>query len=216
MSKNKIESIVELLPEGLTENTVEKIATLVDNHLNEQLEKKINDLNSRVMGFLNLHMDMIQESAIRQLETKNSDFNRARMMDAVLEMVAVEVSDSDEERAVTKLVTENKEADAENEALVNELNKALTHNEQLEKRLNALTNKIEKEAKEKSVLEENFRVLQEERKEPFHSSERAFVQDEEGKVGANGPDRPKTIKKKHSNTLLSESIMDLMPNTGKK
>ena len=56
MSKSKIESIVELLPEGLTEDTVEKIAKLVDDHLTEQLDVKMAGLNSRVMGFLNLHI----------------------------------------------------------------------------------------------------------------------------------------------------------------
>ena len=216
MSKNKIESIVELLPEGLTEDTVEKIATLVDTHLNEQLKKKMDSLNSRVMGFLNLNMEMIQESAIRQLETKNSEFSRARMMDAVMEMVAIEMSGNDEERAIDKLVTENKEADSENEVLVNELNKLLADSEKAEKRLKAVTNKLEKEIKEKSVLEENFRVLQEEKKLPFKSSERSVVQDETGEVGSSGPDRPKTVKKTVNSELLDESIMKLMPTNKRK
>ena len=51
---SKIKSIAELLPEGLTEETVNQIAELVDVVIKEEVNDRVKLLESKVKGFLRM------------------------------------------------------------------------------------------------------------------------------------------------------------------
>ena len=54
---SKFDSISQLLPEGLTEETVSEIATLVNEVISEEVENKVKDLENKVHGFLRMKID---------------------------------------------------------------------------------------------------------------------------------------------------------------
>lgn len=208
--KNQMKDIATLLPEGLTTQSVEKIAELVDKTINEQVDKKIRGLEAKVIGFLNVHMDQIQESALTQLEDRDPEFRRARLMDSIMEAVSIEVAPKDSENAITALVTEQKEAEQENDTLIAELNEALEYNTKLDRAVQTLNDKIENLEEENSALQESLETLAEQKKKPFHSMEKAVKQHADGAVGADGVDTPKQLKESVEG-LLSPEIMHLMP-----
>ena len=80
MSKKKMENIADLLPAGLTEDSIEQIATLVHDTINEQVDAKMKQLAAKVIGFMNVHMDMLKEAALRQLEDENDTFKKAALI----------------------------------------------------------------------------------------------------------------------------------------
>ena len=51
---NKFDDISQLLPEGLTEETVTEIASLVNDVISEEVENKVKDLENKVHGFLRM------------------------------------------------------------------------------------------------------------------------------------------------------------------
>ena len=53
---SKFDDISTLLPEGLTEDTVTEIATLVSDVISEEVENKVKDLENKVHGFLRMKM----------------------------------------------------------------------------------------------------------------------------------------------------------------
>ena len=54
---SKFDNISKLLPEGLTEDTVSEIATLVGEVITEEVENKVKDLENKVHGFLRMKID---------------------------------------------------------------------------------------------------------------------------------------------------------------
>jgi len=213
--KKKIEQIAELLPEGLTETTVEKIATLVQEHVEDKFQKAVKGLEAKVFGFLTVHMDKIKSSALDQLNEENETYRRSNLMNMFMEAASLEFTDRDSKGAMSKLVTENTEAASENNILVNELNEVLTVTDTMEQTLEIMHDKLEKLEEEYDTLEHNFISLQETKKLPFKSSEIAIVQDTDGKVGP-GADRSKSLNesiKRADNVFLNnEEMMSLMPN----
>ena len=68
---SKFDSISELLPEGLTEETVEEIAALVSTVISEEVEAKIKNLENKVHGFLRLKIEEVNES----LKNRHQKYN---------------------------------------------------------------------------------------------------------------------------------------------
>jgi len=57
MSNEKVQNIAELLPEGLTEATLNEIAELVNSVINEQVEEQSRMLEAKVQAFLRMKID---------------------------------------------------------------------------------------------------------------------------------------------------------------
>ena len=211
---DKIDKLAKLLPEGLTEDTIKAIDKMVTTAINEQVQKKVGGLVGKVIGFMNVHIDKIQKSALVQLEEGNEAYRRAKIMDAIFESVAIEVTPQDEDNALTNIVTESKHVDSHNETLVNELNEALESNTKRGLAIKALDSKVKKLTKDNEQLQEGFKTLEEQKKEPFKSSEKTVLMDEDGNVTAKGADAPEALKEgnvAHSdNPFLTKEIMSLM------
>ena len=79
----KITDINELLPDGLSENTVEKIFSLVDSTINEQVTKQSTILESRVNAYLRNKIDQIKEQAMVELAEENELFRNAQLFESV-------------------------------------------------------------------------------------------------------------------------------------
>lgn len=212
MTKN-LDKLAALLPEGLTEETLVAVNKLVT----EAVEQRVGLLGTKVMGYLNVHFKDIKDSALRQLAEENQEFRKAKLMEDILESVALEVTPRDQSSALTRLTESAQKVDEANEVISGELNEALTENARLSAALQALHGKYTGQEKKIGQLEEALQTLAEQKKEPFKSSEKAVKQDTDGNVTATGADEGSLREGKGEsqavdNPFLTPEILELMPN----
>ena len=112
---SKFDNISELLPEGLTEDTVGEIATLVSDVISEEVENKIKDLENKVHGFLRMKIDEIKGQALTELEQENDTFKNARVFESLKALMSLELNNDDEDNAVSQTKREFAEVQEENE-----------------------------------------------------------------------------------------------------
>lgn len=211
--KKKLTKIADLLPEGLTEDTINAIAQLVQEHAEEKFQEAVKGLSAKVMSFITVHSDKVKESALRQLNEENKDYARANLMEQFFQAASILNKQEDEENAITTLVTENKEVEEEKGILVTELNEALEQNGKMEKAIKILKSRYDSTLEKYETLLESYKTLEEQKKEPFKSSEKTVVMTKDGKVGSNGPDTKITEGKEEwaDNPFLTEELMKFMP-----
>jgi len=213
MSKSKNEQtlpIAELLPEGLSESAIGEIATLVNNVITEQVEEKTHELESKVKGFIRSRIDVLKDQAIRELTEENETVRNASLFESVKTLMSLELNKNDEGNAISDLVEEQKEFEAEVEVLTEELRKSFEAAERAETLAKALTNKIEKLEEDKATLLEAVEVLEESKDKPFKSSEKAVIIAED-------VDKKKEVDRLDVyNDLLTPEVMKFMPQSEPK
>jgi len=213
MSKSKNEQtlpIAELLPEGLSESAIGEIATLVNNVITEQVEEKTHELESKVKGFIRSRIDVLKDQAIRELTEENETVRNASLFESVKTLMSLELNKNDEGNAISDLVEEQKEFEAEVEVLTEELRKSFEAAERAETLAKALTNKIEKLEEDKATLLEAVEVLEESKDKPFKSSEKAVIIAED-------VDKKKEVDELDVyNDLLTPEVMKFMPQSEPK
>jgi len=203
---SKFDSISELLPEGLTEDTVAEIATLVNDVIGEEVEIKVKDLENKVHGFLRMKIDEVKDHAISELEQENETFRNARIFESLKALMALELNGGDEDNAVGQAQREFTEVQEENDVLVRELNSALTENSKLENTLRVLSEKVEILEDQRYDLQEEVQSLEESAKLPFESNEKAVIISEE--VDA---EITEEVEPRHNNEFINEDMMAFMP-----
>jgi len=205
---SKFDSISELLPEGLTEETVEEIATLVGRVISEEVEDRIKDLENKVHGFLRLKIDEVKSHALGELEQENETFKNARIFESLKALMALELNSGDEDTAITQTRKEFDEIQEENNVLVSELNLALTETSKLENTLRVLSEKIELLEDEKYTLQESVEELEESARLPFESNERAVVISEQ--IDVDHTEVMDKVVETRGNEFLNEEMMAFM------
>jgi len=173
----------ELLPAGLSESAVSDINKLVEATIKERVAAEVKSLSAKVMGFLRLKHDEIQESALAQLEDTNETYRKAKLFEHIQGLMAVEVMSEDYDLPIENLVSENKKLEESLDSMSSELSEALKENTKLVNAVSLLEKKL-------SGLE----VISEQKKQPFKSSEKAVVVSE--------------VKQKTESEKLFESILD--------
>jgi len=200
---NKFNSVVELLPEGLSEDSVTQIAALVNDIIVEEVEGRVQDLETKVKGFLRLQIDEIKQHALMELEHDSDTIRNAKLFESVRAMMAVELTEADDERAIGGMLREHEEISEERDVLIEELNKSLTANEDLERLIRTLSGKMDSLEEQKERLIDNVVRLEESTEKPFKSSEKAQVIAEN--IAAQK-------KPRHSyNEFITDEVMAYMP-----
>ena len=209
MEKTKKEQtlpIAELLPEGLSEAAITEIATLVNTVISEQVEDKIRELEAKVSGFIRSRVDELKDQARRELEEENETIRNASLFESVKTLMALELKKDDEDNAISDLVHEQKEFEAEVDILTEELKKSFEENEKLSTSVKALSTKVGKLEEDKVTLLEAVDILEESKEQPFKSSEKGVIISEDvDKKEANKPDDQAL------NDLLTPEVMKFMP-----
>ena len=203
MSEN-IKSIADLLPEGLSEESVGEIAALVDSVIAEEVEGRIRTLDAKVSAYLRYHIDEVKEHALRELEEESEVFRNSRLFEELRTFMSIELSQDDEESVVRGAVAEKEQTEEELAVLAEELNKSLVDNEKLENSVKVLSDR-------NSILEETLGEkdkeivsLEEEKDEPFKSSEKALV------IAENMAQSKRTAPSE-LNEFLTEDMLKYMP-----
>ena len=198
--------IAELLPEGLSEAAISEIAALVNNVISEQVEEKTGQLEAKVKGFIRSRVDELKDHAVKELHEENETIRNASLFASVKTLMSLELKKDDEDSAISDLVEEQQEFEAEVNILTEELRKSFEENEKLATSVKALATKVDKLNEDKSNLLEAVDYLEDSRDVPFKSSEKAVIITEDvDKREANKPDA------QAYNDLLTPEVMKFMP-----
>ena len=205
-TKEQTLPIAELLPEGLSEAAISEIATLVNNVITEQVDEKVQELESKVKGFIRSRVDALKDQAVRELHEENETMRNASLFQSVKTLMALELHKEDDDNAISDLVQEQKEYEAEVTILTEELKKSFEENEKLVTSLTALSSKVEKLTEDKVTLLEAVDILEESKDLPFKSSEKAVIIAED-------VDKREVMKPEAQayNELLTPEVMKFMP-----
>ena len=197
-----LESISDLLPEGVTEATLNKICTLVDSVITEQVEERATSLEAKVHGFLRMKIEDLKEHALKELESENETFRNAKIFESLKSLMALELSSKDDDNAVQRVMSDNEDLSEEVALLASELKTSLEESSSLEQTIHALSSKVSALEEEKRTLQEKTEALEESKQKPFKSSEQAIVISD----NVDTPQRTKV-----TNEFLTEDVMKFMP-----
>jgi len=205
---SKFDSISQLLPEGLTEETVSEIANLVGEVISEEVENKVKDLENKVHGFLRMKIDEVKDHALSELEQENDTFKNARIFESLKSLMALELNAGDEATAIGQTKKEFDEIQEENDVLIRELDSALVECSKLENTLRVLSEKNEMLEEEKHGLQEAVVSLEESAKLSFESNEKAVMisDDVDSEIIEDN-----TVETQLRNEFINEDMMAFMP-----
>jgi len=206
---SKIKSIAELLPEGLSEDSVTQIAQLVDTVIKEEVNQRVKLLEAKVKGFLRMEIQSIKEHALRELQEESEVYRNAQLFESIKSLMALELNDKDEARAVSKVVKEQAQVEEENEVLIEELNSAVKQIQELERSIKVLSKKNKALEEQTVYLETEINELTEQSDLEFKSSEKAVIIADEMQM------TPVKKESKVNNQFLTEGVMALMPKANK-
>jgi len=207
---NKLKTIADILPDGLDESSVEEIFTLVDATINEQVEEKVSLLEAKVNAYLRTKIETLKEQALAELSEENEVFRNARLFESVRTLMSLELSDQDEENALSEMSNSYGEMQEECDVLVEQVNRLVEENEKLQGTVKVLDNKVSiTEASIEELEGVNGKLLYEvENLEA--SKDEAFVSSEKALVISNA-DREINEERTGDNQFLTDEVMKFMP-----
>jgi hypothetical protein len=176
MDKNKIEDIAQLLPGGITEETILEIATVMEGLIEQRVEEEVGELTDKVFAYLSMKRQQIQESALEELHESNDVYRDAQRFRELMGYMAVEYRPEYIDAESDKRLSEASELVEDNEVLARELSESLREQERLAKTIQLLESKVSKREREIESLNESMETLAEEKEAMlFESTEQAVV-----------------------------------------
>jgi len=211
MSKNSLEQIATLLPEGLTEDVIEKIATLVHTKIQEEVNAKTEDLTVKVKAYLRGQVERLKEQAIKELELENDVYRNAQLYESVKALFVTELSSDDEATAVNLMALEQDSLSKKVEVLAGELDKSLKENVELKNLLKVVSDKNEK--LQESVKQAKQNLAESRAISSMKLSDTAEVVSKENfqRQGKKLEERKDSVKPEtNGNRYLTDEVMKLM------
>jgi ABC-type phosphate transport system auxiliary subunit len=205
-----VKNIADILPEDLSESTLNAIAKLVDTTINEQVQEQISLLESKVSAYLRTKIDSLKEQALTELSEENEVFRNARLFESVKTLMSIELTGADEDNAVAEVTAQNSELQEEFDVLVEQANSLVLENEQLQNTLRVLNGKVSQVEESVQTLTETNSLLQEEVANLEASQEEAFVSSEKAVVISHA-DEPINEENSYQNEFLNDEVMKFMP-----
>jgi hypothetical protein len=176
MDKKKIDSIADLLPEGITEETVLEIASVMQDLIEQRVQEEVSELNDKVFAYLSMKRQQIQETALEELHESNDIYRDAQRFRELMGYMAVEYRPEHIDAESEKRLSEATEIVQDNEVLARELSDSLREQERLAKTIQLLESKVSKREREIESLNESAIALAEEKEAMlFESTEQAVV-----------------------------------------
>jgi hypothetical protein len=176
MDKKKIENIADLLPEGITEETIAEIAGVMQDLIEQRVQEEVGGLTDKVFAYLSMKRQQIQESALEELHESNDVYRDAQRFRELMGYMAVEYRPEHIDAESEKRLSEANEIVEDNEILARELSESLKEQERLAKTIQLLESKVAKRESEIITLTESVQTLAEEKETMlFESTEQAVV-----------------------------------------
>tara|TARA_R110001583_G_scaffold73623_5_gene204778 strand:+ start:17093 stop:17731 length:639 start_codon:yes stop_codon:yes gene_type:complete len=207
---SNIKNIAEILPEGLSESTVEAIFQMVDETINEQVGERIGLLEAKVNAFLRTKIDQLKEQALTELSEESEVYRNARLFESVRTLMALELNDADAENSLSEMTGQYGELQEEFDVLTEQLNTLVVDNDKLNNTIKVLDGKVNISEQSVDKLEIQNAQLLEEVENLEASQEETFVSSEKAIVVSNA-DREINEQRTHSNEFLTDEVMRFMP-----
>jgi len=182
------DKLAKLLPEGISDEGIEAINSLVDGVVEERVVSEMSNLNAKVSGYLRLKIDELKAQAKKELEDSDEVYRAKKVYESLKAIVAEDVQSSDSESVVSLYKEENEKLQESVDELNAKLAKTMTENTTLE---GAVEN-----------LREDITSLSEIQKKPFKSSEKALVITNEG-------NNEGVVRNSVGNSFLTEDVLRL-------
>ena len=176
MDKKKIEDIAQLLPEGITEETIVEIAGVMQGLIEQRVQEEVGELTDKVFAYLSMKRQQIQEAALEELHESNDVYRDAQRFRELMGYMSVEFRPEYIDAESEKRLSEASELVEDNEVLARELTESLKEQERLAKTIQLLESKVSKREREIASLNESVQTLAEEKEAAlFESTEQAVV-----------------------------------------
>ena len=182
------DKLAKLLPEGLSDEGIEAINTLVKETVEERVDSEMSNLNAKVSGYLRLKLDELKAQALKELEASDETYRAVKVYESLKSIVAEDIESSDTNSTVSMYKEENETLQSKVDELNNKLASTMNENSTLE---GAVT-----------TLREDITSLSEIQKKPFKSSEKALVITNERKNEG-------FISNSADNSFLTEDVIRL-------
>jgi hypothetical protein len=211
MKKNSLEQIANLLPEGLTEEVIEKIATLVHTKIQEEVNAKTEDLTVKVKAYLRGQIERIKEQALKELELENDTYRNAQLYETAKALFVTELTPDDEVNAINLMALEQDNLGKKVDVLATELDKSLKENVQLKKLLKVVSDKSERLEESLQATKQN--LAESRAQSSMRLSETAEVVSKENfqRQGKKIEERKDSVKPAtNGNKFLTEEVIRLM------
>jgi len=205
-----LQNIVDILPEGLSESSVEAIFKLVDSTINEQVSEKITLLEAKVTAYLRTKVDQLKEQALAELTEESEVFRNAQLFESVRTLMALELSSDDEENAMSEITNQHGELQEEFDVLAEQANTLVLENEKLQNTVRVLDSKLTLTEESVDSLEGDKLQLLEEVENLEASKEEAFVSSEKAVVISRA-DSEINEERTYANKFLTDEVMRFMP-----
>ena len=201
-----MDNLAELLPEGLTEHSVDEIAKLVDSVITERVSGEVDDLITKVNAFLRMKVDEIKQYALQELAQDEEFVRNGQIYENMKSMMSIELDEGDKDTAISDLVNVNEDAQGTISSLTSEVERLMVENEKLYTVTDALQDKMGLLEQEKTELKEEAQNLVESQHLPYESSEKAVMV-------SNNVDGPVAAEKEgiRLNEFLTPEVMRFMP-----
>ena len=176
MDEKKIKDISQLLPEGVSDQTIIEIAEIMSEQIEQRVQEEVGELTDKVFAYLSMKRQQIQEAALEELHESNDVYRDAARFRELMGYMAIqhrpEYIDAESERRLS----EASELVGDNEVLARELSESLREQERLAKTIQLLESKVSKRERGIESLNESVQTLAEEKETMlFESTEQAVV-----------------------------------------
>ena len=200
--ENKIEKIIGTLTEGLSEQSVEEVCSLVDEVVNERVYEQVKLLEAKVSSFLRLKLDEMKTVARQEFEASDENAKALKIYEAVKTLVSTDIDHEDMNSALGEYEAKIDELEDSVQSMNESINVAAQENVLLEGKLESLEEAYAELEGHNVSLQEHSEVLEERASLPFKSSESAVII-------TNDPDRKVLSEQAADNRFLSEDVIRL-------
>lgn len=206
---DKVKDIADLLPEGMSQELISEIATVMQDIISERLDEEMSMLTNKVYAFLRHQMETIQEAALEELSESHEIYRDAQALKDIKTVLAFEIDRDDLNPVVSKVSEDIQKVEKDNELLTYELSEAIKENNRLDRVLTNYEDKMEVLSEQNSTLQDSVVNLEEEVNSDFESTEKAIIISE-------NVDTPITDQRPVNtlgNPFLTEEVMAFMPDS---
>jgi hypothetical protein len=140
-TEENLDSVAQYLPEGLDEQTLEKVSELIAVTVQQRVQEKVEDLSMKVQSFIRGNIEKLKEQAIKELELENETFRNAQMFETVRSMFVLENTSQDEVNGMNALASLGEQQEEKNQALLRQVDKLLKENVSLKRQAKVANDK---------------------------------------------------------------------------
>jgi len=205
MEDTNKKDLASLLPEGVTEDTVQQIAEAMREMVEQRVQEEVEALTDKVYGYLSMKRESIKEAALEELHEESQIHRDAAKFQELLGYMAIEHRPEFIDAQAQKKLDEATELVEDNTVLANELTLALREQERLSKKVQLLEGQVAKRESEVEALTESVKSLEADKEATlFESTEQAVV------ITNNVDEEVEEEIESLGNTFLTEEMLNLM------